>query len=122
MATSTNPYHSYLSGEGTWEQMLLSAMPQEQYYGSAAGRRFGARSPRQQRYFQDAYGDIMQDWIGERGRAMSEGREPMTFASFLDPDDPTKNPWTKRYSALPQSARGVTGAATNPRTRFLYNF
>jgi hypothetical protein len=32
------------------------------------------------------------------------------------------DPWTKRYSSLPQSARGVTGMGSNPRTRFLFNF
>lgn len=118
MATSTNPFEDYLSGQGTWNEMLLSAMPQEQYYGAAAGREFGARSPRRKRYFQDAYGDIMRDWIGARGQAMGEGRDPISFESFLS----TKDPWTKRYSALPQAARGVTGMAANPRTRFLYNF
>ena len=117
MATPSNPFQDYLSNQGSWQKMLLAEMPQEQYYGAAAGRRFGARSPRRQRYFQDAYGDIMKDWMGEQGQAMSEGRDPMSFQSFLQSD-----PWTKRYSALPQSARGVTGVATNPRTRFLYNF
>jgi len=88
-----------------------------QYYGSPTGISIGQGSPRRQRYFSNAYDDIFKDYLGVTGSAQYEGREPMSFMEFLETD-----PWTKRYSSLPQQARGATGMAANPRTRFLYNF
>ena len=117
MATTNNPFQDFLSGSGNWYQLLLSEMPLEQYYSSPAGASFGGRSPRRQRYVDQSYQDIYQDYMGETGRSLREGTAPATFMQFLETD-----PWTKRYTSLPQSARGRTGLATNPRTRFLYNF
>ncbi len=117
MATTNNPFQDFLSGSGNWYQLLLSEMPLEQYYSSPAGMDFGGRSPRRQRYFDQSYQDIYQDYMGETGRALREGTAPTTFMQFLETD-----PWTRRYTSLPQSARGTTGLAYNPRTRFLYNF
>ena len=51
------------------------------------------------------------------GRALRKGETPTSFNQYLE-----TNPWTKRYSALPQAARGTTGMYASPRTRFLYNF
>ena len=117
MATTNNPFQDFLSGSGNWYQLLLSEMPLEQYYSSPAGTSFGERSPRRQRYVDQSYQDIYQDYMGETGRALREGTAPTTFMQFLETD-----PWTRRYTSLPQSARGTTGMAYNPRTRFLYNF
>lgn len=117
MATSTNPFQDFLSGSGNWYQLLLSEMPSEQYYSSPAGMDFGARSPRRQRYFDQAYQDVYRDFLGSTGTSLRAGQTPVTWDQFLQGD-----PWTKRYTSLPQSARGRTGMATNPRTRFLYNF
>ncbi len=117
MATQNNPFQDFLSGSGNWYQLLLSEMPMEQYYSSPTGTAFGGRSPRRQRYFDQSYQDIYQDYMGETGKALREGTAPMTFMQFMETD-----PWTRRYTSLPQSARGRTGIAYNPRTRFLYNF
>ena len=117
MATTYNLFQDFLSGSGNWYQLLLSEMPLEQYYSSPAGMDFGGRSPRRQRYFDQSYQDIYQDYMGETCRALREGTAPTTFMQFLETD-----PWTRRYTSLPQSARGTTGLAYNPRTRFLYNF
>ena len=63
MATQNNPFYDFLSGSGNWYQTLLSEMPYDQYYSDPTGTTFGARSPRQQRYFDQSYQDIYQDII-----------------------------------------------------------
>ena len=99
-----------------WGQVLEQYEP-AQYFSSPIGQGFGARSPRQNRYFGDAYQDILQDYYGTAGTAMRAGNAPVSFMDFLETD-----PWTARYSSLPQSARGVTGMASNPRSWFLFNY
>jgi len=117
MATSTNPFQDFLSGSGDWYKMLLEEMPMEQYYSAPTGQAFGRQSPRQQRYFQNAYQDIFRDYLGATGAQMRAGQAPTSFRDYMKSD-----PWTKRYSSLPRADRGVLGLAANPRTRFLYNF
>mgnify|MGYP005833363049 FL=1 len=54
--------------------------------------------------------------MGALGEQLRTGQTPdLTFQSFLASD-----PWTERYSQLPQAARGMNTGAYNPRTRFLY--
>ncbi len=99
-----------------WKEVLTGYEP-AQYYSSPAGLGFGARSPRRRRYFQDAYQNVLQNYYQQAGTAMRGGQAPMGFMDYLETD-----PWTKRYTSLPQTARGVTGTAYNPRTRFLFNY
>ena len=99
-----------------WGQVLQEFEP-AQYYSSPAGLGFAGRSPRRRRFFEDAYQDTMQDYYQTAGTAMRQGLEPTTFMEFLE-----TNPWTARYGRLPQTARGMTGVMSSPRTRFLYNF
>jgi hypothetical protein len=100
-----------------WGRNVLEEFEPAQYYSSPAGRGFAGRSPARQRFFGNAYQDVMQDYYGSAGTAMRQGRAPMSFMDFLE-----TNPWTARYSSLPQTARGMTGRASNPRTRFLFNY
>ena len=100
-----------------WWGNVLEQFEHAQYYSSPAGRAFAGRSPRRQRDFQDAYQDVLQDYFGQAGTAMRGGQAPTSFMEYLE-----TNPWTKRYTSLPQTARGATGMAANPRTRFLYNY
>ena len=125
-----NPWQGF--GADWWGDVLGQYEP-AQYYSSPAARRFtaggrlGAQNwqdvapnryvPSRQRFFENSYDAIMRDYYGSAGSAMRQGVAPMSFDQFLDTD-----PWTKRYTSLPQTARGATGMATNPRTRFLYNF
>ena len=127
MATTNNPFQDFLSGSGNWYQLLLSEMPMEQYYSSPTGQAFyqsdindpfSRRSPRKKRFFDQSYQNIYQDYMGETGRALREGRSPKSFMQFMSQN----NPWADQYTALPQSARGRTGRAFDPKTRFLYNF
>ena len=117
MVTPNNPFQDYLSGTGNWYQALLSEMPMEHYYSAPTGMTFGGRSPRRRRFFDESYQDIYRDYIGQTGTALRQGQAPGTFMDFLKTD-----PWTRRFTSLPPSARGRTGMATNPRTRFLYNY
>ena len=100
-----------------WWGDVLGQYEPAQYYSSPTGLSFGQASPRRRRYFSNAYEDIFKEYLGAAGTAMRGGQAPTTFMEFLETD-----PWTARYTSLPQSARGVTGLAANPRTRFLYNF
>jgi len=100
-----------------WWQEVLRGFEPAQYYSSPAGMQFGRRSPRRQRYFQDAYEDTLKDYYQQAGTAMRGGQAPASFMDYLE-----TNPWTARYSSLPQTSRGVTGMAANPRTRFLFNY
>jgi hypothetical protein len=101
---------------GWWQEVLEQSEP-AQYYSSPRGLGFAGRSPRRRRFFGDEYQSILQDYYGTAGAAMRGGSAPMSFMDFLETD-----PWTARYSSLPQSTRGVTGMASNPRTRFLFNY
>ena len=94
-------------------RMTLSQMPQAAYMDYAQ-RTFGDRG-RRSRFSQQAYGDVYNQYLGEIGRSLREGQAPATFEDFLSTD-----PFTKRYSQLPQYDRGVTQTMTNPRTRFIF--
>ena len=100
-----------------WWQEVLKGFEPAQYYSAPKGVGFGSRSPRRQRYFQDSYQDMLQNYYQQAGTKMRQGQAPTSFMDYLDTD-----PWTARYSSLPQAARGVTGMAANPRTRFLFNY
>lgn len=114
--TMQNGYPGFAS---QWWTDVLGQYEPAQYYSSPRGMAFGRGSPRKGRYFSNAYEDIFKDYLGAAGTAMRGGQPPVSFMEFMDTGE---NPWTARYTSMPQSARGVTGLASNPRTRFLYNF
>ena len=113
----TTPFQDFMSGQGSWEDLVLGEMPQATYRSSPTGMAYGQKSPSQQRFFQNAYQDVYSDYLGQLGQSLRAGQNPMAFMDYLETD-----PWTKRYAALPQTARGKTGAYSSPRTRYLYNF
>lgn len=102
----------------SWWRQVLEEVEPLQYYSSPKGMEFASRSPSQRRFFGNAYQDILQDYYGQAGTTMRKGRAPSTFMEFLEANDP----FTARYSQLPQTARGVTGMTSNPRTRYLFNY
>ena len=116
MANGDNPFADYLDGGSSWGSLLLEQLPQAAYFSSPTGQSFGAGSPRQQRYFQQNYQDTFNQYMGALGQQLREGQSPnLSFQQFLEQD-----PWTSRYSQLPQAARGVNTGMYNPRTRHLY--
>ena len=116
-----NPFGAFFNGNGAanWNQSfadaILSGMPEATYMSAPGGQTFGAQSPRKGRYFQQAYQDVYGQYLGQLGTALREGKQPTSFRDFLDTD-----PWTKRYSQLPQYERGVTKTYSDPRTRFIF--
>ena len=94
-------------------QMALSQMPQARYMDYV--QQMPQPSARRSRYAQQAYGQVYNQYLGQVGRSLREGRAPDTFKDFLKDD-----PFTKVYSQLPQYDRGVTQTMTNPRTRFIF--
>ena len=116
--TTQNPYQNPYGDLTTdWWTKVLEQYEPAQYYSSPTGMAFGQGSPRRRRDVSNAYQAIFEDYLGAAGTAMRAGQAPTSFMEYLETD-----PWTKRYSSLPQATRGVTGMAANPRTRFLYNF
>ena len=114
-----NSFTDYLSGN-QWGslspaigRMTLSQMPEAQYFDYV--QQMPQAGARRNRYAMLAYGDVYNQYQGEIGRALREGRPSMTFEDYLKDD-----PFTKVYSQLPQYERGVTQTMTNPRTRFIF--
>jgi hypothetical protein len=111
-----NPYSDFLDGGSAWGSLLLQQMPQATYFSSPQGQGFGARSPRRQRYFQQGFQDMYNQYMGALGTDIRGGGSGnITFDQFLQ-----TNPWTARYAQLPQAMRGANTGMQNPRTRFLY--
>jgi hypothetical protein len=124
MASNANPFSGFLGGSD-WSSLLMEAMPRAAYYSSPTGQAFGAGSPRQQRYFQQGFQDVENQWYGSFGQQVRAAGEAGVaqkdfsapgFAEWMEQQDP----WTSRYTSLPQQARGVNTGLYNPRTRFLY--
>ena len=111
-----NPYSDFLDNNSSWGSLLLQQMPQAAYYSSPTGTSFGRQSPRRQRYFQQNFQDVYNQYLGALGTQLREGEQgSLTFQDFIATD-----PWTSRYSQLPQGMRGVNTGMYSPRTRFLY--
>ena len=111
------------SGSGNpWWNTVLQHDELAQYYSArtqgSPALAFASQSPSRQRYFQQGYQDVYADYLGNIGTSYREGQDPISFMDYLQ----TNDPWTARYSSLPQTSRGTTGMYTNPRPRFLYNF
>jgi hypothetical protein len=118
---ATESFADFFTGSNMtpdWWNIVLQQMPQAQYYSSPTGMDFAQQSPSRGRFFQQAYQDVYSDYLGNIGTAMRQGQAPTSFMDYME----TADPWTARYSSLPQVSRGTTGMYTNPRTRFLYNF
>jgi hypothetical protein len=94
-------------------KMAREQMPQAQYFDYV--QQMPQVGARRSRYAQQAYGDVYNQYQGEVGRSLREGRPAATFEDFLKDD-----PFTRAYSQLPQYERGVTQTSTNPRTRFIF--
>ena len=116
MPSNANPFSGFLGGSDWSSLLMLEAMPRAAYYSSPTGQAFGAGSPRQQRYFQQGFQDVENQWLGALGQGIRTGGETPGFAEWMEQQDP----WTSRYTSLPQQARGVNTGLYNPRTRFLY--
>ena len=95
---------------------FLESTPTAAYYSSPTGREFGTRSPNRQRFFQESFQDIYNQYLGELGsKARQNQISPLRFADYLERD-----PFTERYTAMTPQSRGEYSQQYNPRTRFLF--
>jgi len=95
---------------------ILPYEPQPAFYSSAPFG--GGFSPASQQYWAGQYGNVMNQYEGERGRMMKRGEDPysMTFLDYLE-----KYPWTERYTALSPAMRpGGRTARFTPSARRLF--
>ena len=108
-----------------WQEYVLGFEPEAAYYsatpfgtGATAASPFGGGfSPASQSYWSGQYGTVMNQYLGEAGRAMRRGEEPtQSFTDFLG-----QYPWTERYTALtPRGRPGGSTARFVPSTRRMY--
>ena len=116
------------NGSGNfWQDFVLPYEPQAAYYsaapfggGATAASPFGGGfSPASQSYWSGQYGNVMNQYQGELGRAMRRGDEDpyrMKFTDFLE-----DYPWTERYTALgPRQRPGGSTARFAPSARRMY--
>lgn len=115
--------------EYTFLQNVLEGEPRAAYYsfqdqfGQRPGQRPGQRaggagsSPTQQRYFENQFSDVYNEYLGQLGSQVRGGQLPTTrFTSFLE-----NFPFGERFGALPPSLRGGGGAARfAPQTQYFF--
>ena len=94
---------------------FLESTPTAAYYSSPTGKGFGTGSPNRQRFFQESFQDIYNQYLGELGsKARQNQISPLRFADYLETD-----PFTERYSGLSPIQRGVYTQQFSPSTRFI---
>jgi hypothetical protein len=119
------------NGNGNlWQDFFLDYEPEMAYYsaapfgtGASAASPFGGGfSPASQSYWSGQYGTVMNQYLGETGRAQRDWKPgdpdpPFTkFTDFLE-----QYPWTERYTALtPRGRPGGSTARFAPSTRRMY--
>jgi len=116
---SDNPYSAYMDIPSA----ILGESPQAAYYSYSD--EWGA--PNQQRYYQNQFQNIYNEYLGSLGGMLRQGVIPdegETFAGYLSSNygmgTDTTSPWNERYTSLPTQMRGEYSSMFNPRTREIY--
>ena len=92
---------------------FLEEEPRLAYYGQQG--RFG-RSPNQRRYFQDAFQNIFNQYLGQLGQQIQGGGQPnLQFTDFIRDFD-----FNQSFANLDPGERGFFPSRIAPRTRFLF--
>ena len=95
---------------------FLESTPTAAYHSTPTGTGFGRGSPNRQRFFQDSFQDIYNQYLGELGSKARQGEiSPLRFADYLERD-----PFTERYSGLTPMQKGIYSQQFSPSTRFIY--
>lgn len=95
---------------------FLESTPTAAYYSSPVGTGFSKQSPNRQRFFQQSFQDIYNQYLGELGAQARQGQiSPLRFSDYLEQD-----PFTERYSGLTPMQKGVYSQQFSPSTRFIY--
>ena len=100
--------------EGFPFEDIFEGLPELGFFATL-GRRFQQRDPRY-RYFSRQFNPIYDEYKGQLGQDLFQGRLPtLRFGQFLQ-----DYPFTRTYGALPPSFRGIDNSRFAPPTRFLY--
>ena len=108
-AGSNNPFMDYLEYE-----------PQAAYYSSPAGwtgtSAFAPQSQGQQRYYQNQFQAVYNEFLGSLGSQVRAGGAPTErWSDYLE-----KIPWAARYAALTPDQAGRGTRRFSPGTRQIY--
>jgi|TARA_R100000306_G_scaffold62174_1_gene67450 hypothetical protein len=95
---------------------FLETEPAAAYYSSPGGQAFRGGSQGQQRYFQNQFQDIYNEFLGGLGQQIRAGQVPtMRWAEYLE-----NVPFTERYAALSPEQAGRSRRRYSPSTRQIY--
>ena len=90
--------------------------PQAAYYSSPRGTAFSGQSANTQRYYQNQFQNVYNEFLGALGQQIRSGADPtLRFADYLE-----TTPFTERYAALPPQMAGRTTRQFGPGTRQIY--
>ena len=90
--------------------------PQAAYYSSPRGSAFSGQSPNTQRYYQNQFQNVYNEYLGALGQQIRSGADPtLRFVDYLE-----TTPFTERYAALPPQMGGRSTRQYSPGTRQIY--
>ena len=104
---------------GIFDNLFSDALEEEPRaaFFSTPGRKEFSRSPTRQRFFENQFPSVFNEFLGQIGTQLREGQQPdTTFADFVDAID-----FETRFRSLPPGFRGFQRVVA-PQTRFLVNF
>lgn len=95
---------------------FLESTPTAAYYSSPVGTGFASGSSNRQKFFQNSFQDIYNQYLGQLGSRARQGEiSPLRFSDYLEED-----PFTEKYSALTPMQKGIYNQQYAPSTRFIY--
>jgi hypothetical protein len=93
-------------------QDFLAESPETTFFSFQ--NQFG-RSPNQRRFFQGQFRNVFNQYLGNLGQQLQQGKQPdANFSNFLGDFN-----FSGQFGRLPPSIRGATTQRFAPQTRFL---
>ena len=111
MTTNNNYFGSNNPFADFFEDYPLAA-----YYSSPRGSEFSGQSPNTQRYYQNQFQNVYNEYLGALGQQIRSGADPtLRFVDYLE-----TTTFTERYAALPPQMGGRSTRQYSPGTRQIY--
>ena len=119
MTTNNNPVGgpgaNYFGSNNSFADFLTD-YPQAAYYSSPRGTAFSGQSANTQRYYQNQFQNVYNEFLGALAQQGRGGQDlTLRFADYLE-----TIPFTERYAALPPQMAGRTTRQFGPGTRQIY--
>jgi len=119
MTTNNNPGGgpgaNYFGSDNSFADFLTD-YPQAAYYSSPRGTAFSGQSANTQRYYQNQFQNVYNEFLGALAQQGRGGQDlTLRFADYLE-----TTPFTERYAALPPQMAGRTTRQFGPGTRQIY--